>query len=228
MVVPFPVNPHTSSSKIGLVDISTENMKELRTEIKSLKPQKFSDSFSKNSYSLSRSKSIPLEVHQIGNYNISVATSLDQLLDRVDWTKFKKPSDFNERISTFRNEKLYPRKFAYFYVVASAIKNIKDDGFGIVYPQLDDDIIYIPTAHEDTESEHKFDVEIYNFTNGGQLLNNIKMLHDKLKKLKNQPVKMINNIYKQMDFDTNISYFDFIEYKDTQENFNLFIKYKKN
>ena len=34
MVVPFPVNPHTSSSKIGLVDISTDTMKELRTNIK--------------------------------------------------------------------------------------------------------------------------------------------------------------------------------------------------
>jgi hypothetical protein len=226
MVVPFPVNPHTSSSKIGLVDITTDDMKELRTNIKSLKPlpKYFSNSFSADSYSLSRSMK-PLEVHKIGNYNISVATSLDQLLERIDWTKFNKPNNFNERVNTFKNPKLYPIKYAYFYVVASAIKNIKDDGFGIVYPQLDENITYIPTAHEDTENEPDFDVEIYNLnfklTYDG--VETKKRLHKLLEKLKNQPIKMLNNVYKKMSYDSGISSYDFIEYKQKMKNFNLFL-----
>lgn len=223
MVVPFPVNPHTSSSKIGLVDISTNDMKTLRNNIKLLKPIKNSANLSR-SYSAQFSlNKAPLEVHQIGNYNISVATSLDQLLERIDWTKFKKPANFKQRVDTFRNHQLYPYKFAYFYVVASAIKNIKDDGFGIVYPELEENITYIPTAHEDIEYEHKFDVEIYNFNYKSQSYYKKDYLHNILEKLKNQPVKMINNTYKKMSFNKNISSFEFIEYTDKMKNFNLFL-----
>ncbi len=227
MVVPFPVNPHTSSSKIGLVDITTNDMKELRTNIKSLKPlpRYLTNSFGTRSYSLSDSMK-PLEVHKIGNYNISVATSLDQLLERIDWTKFNKPANFVQRVETFKNPMLYPRQYAYFYVVASAIKNIKDDGFGIVYPRLDNNITYIPTAHEDTENEPDFDVEIYNLNfkltyDGGETK---KRLHKLLEKLKNQPVKMLNNVYKKMTSDSDISGYDFKEYKQKMKNFNLFLK----
>jgi hypothetical protein len=224
MVVPFPVNPHTSASKIGLVDITTNDMKELRTDIKSLKPQPRSFGINKDrSYTLN---SIPLEVHKIGNYNISVATSLDQLLERIDWTKFQKPDNFKERIQTFRNPTLYPPQHAYFYVVASAIENIKDDGFGVVYPQLEQHITYIPTAHEDTEYEPKFDVEIYNFGYGqNNSYYDKNYLHDKLKKLINQQVKMIyaQNSIKMMNYDKNISSFNFIEEKRRMKNHNIFL-----
>jgi hypothetical protein len=226
MVVPFPVNPHTSSSKIGLVDITTNDMKELRSEIKSLKP--ISNSFGLDSMTRNLSynaKSSPLEVHKIGNYNISVATSYDQLLERIDWTKFKKPSNFEQIVNTFRNPELYPREFAYFYVVASAIDNIKNDGFGIVYPQLDNNITYLPTAHEDTEFEHKFDVEMYIFGyNNDKSFFNKDYLHKKLSKLKNQPVKMINNVYKKINFDKNISSFSFMEENNVMRNHNIFLK----
>lgn len=224
MVVPFPVNPHTSASKIGLVDITTNDMKELRTDIKLLKPISKNYSDSRNvSFQLN---SIPLEVHKIGNYNISVATSLEQLLERIDWTKFKKPDNFEQRIQTFRNPTLYPPQLAYFYVVASAIKNIKDDGFGVVYPQLDQNSTYIPTAHEDTEYEPKFDVEIYNFGYGqNNSIYDKNYLHDKLKKLINQPVKMIyaQNSIKMMNYDKNISSFNFIEEKRRMKNHNIFL-----
>lgn len=121
---------------------------------------------------------------------------------------------------------LYPRQYAYFYVVASAIKNIKDDGFGIVYPRLDNNITYIPTAHEDTENEPDFDVEIYNLNfkltyDGGETK---KRLHKLLEKLKNQPVKMLNNVYKKMSSDSDISGYGFKEYKQKMKNFNLFLK----
>ena len=48
MVVPFAVDPHTPTSQIGLVDISTDRMKELRQEIKSLKPVKLTRSLLRN------------------------------------------------------------------------------------------------------------------------------------------------------------------------------------
>lgn len=224
MVVPFPVNLHTSSSQIGLVDITTNDMKLLRNKIKSLKPQPRSiyvqNSFS-DSYSIS-----PLEVHKIGNYNISIATSYRQLLENVDWTKFTKPSNFEQRINTFKNSQLYPQNYAYFYVIASAIENIQDDGFGIVYPQLEGNITYIPTAHEDTELEHKFDVEIYNFGYDKENINHNKnYLHQILNELKNIQVKMINNVYKKMNYDTNISSFNFIEENKLMKNHNIFMQF---
>jgi len=114
---------------IGLVDITTNKMKELRSNVKSLKPTIMTNSLSYGlgKQSLSRSV-VPLQVHKIGNYNISVAISISDLLHRIDWTKFNKPQDFNQRVSTFENKNLYPPKYKYFYVVASAIENIKDDG----------------------------------------------------------------------------------------------------
>jgi hypothetical protein len=228
MVVPFPVQPHTIVSKIGLVDISTDSMKELRTSIKNLNPN-IPKTFS-NSYSLSTSfdeYSDSLEVHKIGNYNISVATTYNQLLDRIDWTKFNKPDNFEKRMQTFRNPNLYPRQFGYFYVVAEAIENIKDDGFGVVYPQLPNNIIYLPTAHEDTEEEHYFDVEMYTF--GYEKYDkdfDISYLHSRLEKLKNQPVKMLgkNPTNKLMSFDKDISSFRFLEEKKNMKNHNIFLR----
>lgn len=222
MVVPFPVNPHTPSANIGLVDISTDDMKELRSQIKSLKPVPQFTAMT-NSYSQKDAFStLPLEVHKIGNYNISVAISYDQLLERIDWTKFNKPRDFEERVKTFRNRVLYPPQYAYFFIVASAIENIKDDGFGIVYSQLDEQITYIPTAHEDTQHEHDFDVEIYNFSYN-KSTNDKQYLHKILNKLQNQPVKMLNNVYKKMSYDKNISSFQFIEEKNKMQNHNIFL-----
>ena len=112
-------------------------------------------------------------------------------------------------------------------MVLTAIENIKDDGFGVAYPQLEQDITYIPTAHEDTEYEHKFDVEIYNFGYGqNNSIYDKNYLHDKLKKLINQPVKMIyaQNSIKMMNYDKNISSFNFIEEKKMMKNHNIFLK----
>jgi hypothetical protein len=225
MVVPFPVEKGTLVSEIGLVDVSTESMKELRQSIKSLKPKKKSINESLGmSKSFSRNFSEPLEVHKIGNYNISVAKSMTDLLNRIDWSKFNKPADFEQRINTFKNPNLYPREYGYFYVVAEAIENIKDDGFGVVYPQLKK-YFYIPTAHEDTASEHNFDVEIYNFGYGTDNINKT-YYHQTLNKLKNQRVKMLNNSYKNMSYDKDISTFSFKEENGSMRNHNIW--YHKN
>ena len=53
---------------------------------------------------------------------------------------------------------------------------------------------------------------------------NNKYLHNKLNKLKNQPVKMITNVYKKMDFDKDISSFKFIEETKMMKNHNIFLK----
>mgnify|MGYP003704467175 CR=1 FL=1 len=39
-------------------------------------------------------------------------------------------------MNTFNNTTLYPDTYDYFYVVAEAVESITNDGFGIVYPQL--------------------------------------------------------------------------------------------
>lgn len=225
MVVPFAVSAHTPSSQIGLVDISTREMKQLRTNIKSLKPvleHTLSTNYSK-SFEYDSNKKI--EVHKIGNYNISVATSRLKLLNNIDWNKFTKPNDYDKRINTFLNKQLYPNKYAYFYIVAEAIENIKDDGFGIVYPKLSDNNIYIPTAHEDTSRFHDFDVELFIF---GKNLNNPlysdkKMLHNELQNLQNVNVKMLNNTYEKMNFDKDINTFYYDKIEGNIKNHNVFL-----
>jgi hypothetical protein len=224
MVVPFPMDPNTTSDMVGLVDITTNKMKDLRWNVKSLKPlpQHFTNSYGLG-FNTNLSRGV-LEVHKIGNYNMSVATSISDLLHRIDWTKFKKPQDFTQRVSTFENKNLYPAKYKYFYVVASAVENIKDDGFGIVYPRSKDNLTYVPTAHEDTEAYHDFDAEIYLFdfdkNNSDQPLDRISVA---LEPLSNQRIKMLNNTYKSMSFDKNISSFKFRSDKGNKKNHNLFL-----
>ncbi len=199
MVVPFPVEKNTDYRKIGLVDISTEPMKKLRRDINTLVRPYGSSREMTLGATLSMKNSAPLQVHKIGNYNISVALSVNQLLNRIDWTKFTKPSDFSQRMNTFNNKKLYPDKYNYFYVVAEAVENIKDDGFGIVYPQLND-YYYMPTAHEDTAQLHQFDVETYYFqhNNGKNEEYYPGVTAKTFKTLDNYPVKMLDNSYKKM------------------------------
>ena len=232
MVVPFPVEIGTDMTKIGLVDVSTESMKKLRSRIISLKPFKATYDMTLGSReTFSMNNSAPLKVHKIGNYNISVALSLDQLLTRIDWSKFNKPNDFNKRTQTFNNTSLYPSNFDYFYVVAEAIENIKDDGFGVVYPQLNN-YQYIPTAHEDTEFKPEFDVEIYNFSYKNKNKYDNSYYDDPhydnnpdysyiLNNINGQKVKMLDETYKRMLFDDNIKSFNFKEENQQMKNHNV-------
>lgn len=217
MVVPFPVEKNTtiSPSQIGLVDMTTPQMKTLISGVEKL--------FYEAALGMSRgfNEVLSLKVHKVGNYNISVALSIDDLLNRIDWNTFTKPDNFNQRMGTFNNEKLYPTNYNYFYIVAETTENIKNDGFGVVYPQLND-VQYIPTAHEDNEytNIHQFDVEIYNF-NYRKLkpqdcaYNNINVLegpymfkNDSFKhvlgNVNGQSVKMLDETSKQMHYDENI------------------------
>jgi len=170
MIVPYPIERNVENPIIGLVNASTDKMKSLRRQIINLKPIKrnFSKSLNSDSYSTTFSAR-PLEVYEVGNYKISVALGFSDLESRLDWIKFTKPADFNVRINTLVNPKLYSPEYKWFYVVAEAIKNIKDDGFGVVYPRLSSDYIYFPTAHEQrsnnsTNTDYNFDYECYGYS----------------------------------------------------------------
>ena len=139
MIVPFP---QSSDKPFGMMDINTEEMKQFRNDIFDLMPKKQSNSLGvfTNSYGTDER----IKVHKVGNYNISIATNLTKLVNGIDWSIFSKPFDFTERLATFSDRYLYPTKCS--YVVAQAEKNIKNDGFGILYPDIGVD--YFPTAHE--------------------------------------------------------------------------------
>jgi hypothetical protein len=169
MIVAYPIERDVVNPLIGLVDISTENMEKFRKNVESLKPIS-KNIFRNQSFGVETdSDNLVLDVHEIGNYLISVALNFYDLESRLDWTKFTKPSDFELRIKTLLNPKLYPPSYKWFYVVASTIKNIKDDGFGVIYPRLSADLIYFPTAHEQkennsTNSDYNFDYELYAYS----------------------------------------------------------------
>lgn len=154
MVVPIPKD---TDHQLGMVDITTPAMKGFRSDIAEL----FIDYETLGFFGNFSSHKNSLQVHRIGNYNISIASDKDQLLNRVNWQIFNRPKDFERRISVFDDPGLYP--FDCCYVVAQATENIKDDGFGIVYKNRNTD--YIPTAHELGEEDmHHYDVKCYHLS----------------------------------------------------------------
>lgn len=170
MIVAYPVEKDVENPLIGLVDISTETMKKFREDVEALNPIMMTNTLSRSKEAKFDSDSLePLKVYEVGNYKISVALGFSDLESRLDWTKFSKPDDFELRIKTLINPKLYPPTYRWFYVVASAVKNIKDDGFGVVYPRLSADLLYFPTAHEQrknnsTNSGYEFDYELFGYS----------------------------------------------------------------
>lgn len=150
MVVPYPLTP---KENIALVDVSTDKMKSFRNEVESYCNRNITKSY-KADYTSDSSK---LEIYNVGNYKISIANDLHQLLNGVNWDVFEKPDDFDERIKVFGDETIYP--FERMYIVAQTTKNIKNDGFGIIYKN--DNFSYFPTAHEFTQYGNDYDVVCY-------------------------------------------------------------------
>ena len=185
MIVPIP-NAYNVTN-FGLVDVSDNLMKVFRQELfrecDNLKPKMRSLS-TNGSYMYSSNSTSLKRVHDIGNYKILIANNLEELKKNINWAEFKIPSDFDSRFATLSNSEIYGSE-QYAYVVAQAQKSVKDDGFGVVYPDSGYD--YFPTAHEsplvnsnvvsfgdmgnyssfiDTTPEIgvDYDVKIYNFT----------------------------------------------------------------
>lgn len=246
MIVAYPIEKDVQNPLIGLVDISTDLMKKFRKEVQEFKPisrSKSLNAYMSNSFSLSDS----LEVYEVGNYLISVALGFSNLQSRLDWTKFTKPVDFELRIKTLTNPKLYPLTYKWFYVVASAVKNIKDDGFGIIYPRLSADLLYFPTAHEQrqnnsTNTDYIFDYELYGYSlreksdahitlttnevktdNLRDLYYNNKAITKPLERLKNLQFIDLNKNQLKLNPDFNVRYLSILTKNGKEDNHNWFL-----
>lgn len=164
MIVPIP-NPN-KDKLFALVSTSDPQLKSFRHQVHSLGESLMAKYMSMGMYKKSRSYSMnsfddadTIEVVRVGNYDISIAPTFEDL-DRINWNHFDLPADFERRRATLRDQTLYPMPMA--YVVAKAVQSIKDDGFGVIYP--DPGYIYFPTAHEDNGGFHKYDVLCYDFS----------------------------------------------------------------
>jgi hypothetical protein len=188
-----------------------------------------------------------LEVYKVGNYLISVALGFSDLQSRLDWTKFTKPDDFELRIKTLLNPKLYPPTYKWFYVVASTVENIKDDGFGVVYPRLSADLLYFPTAHEQRinnsiNTDYIFDYELYGYSirekpgaqitlttnevkidNPHNLYYNNKAITKPLEILNNLQLIDLNQNKFKLNPDPNVSYLSMIMKNSKDNNHNWFL-----
>ena len=163
--VPFPVDKN-NKNRIAMLDITKFNVKSFINNTKDLKPQMKNMyrtfSYDCDSFSLSAK---PLKVHDVGNYKISIAHSIQDVINRVDWNVFHKPPNFNVRVNTLSNKQLYPDNYDWIYVVAMATTDIEDDGFGILYPS--DKIDYFPIAHEfkdDYINKVDYDVDLFYYS----------------------------------------------------------------
>lgn len=147
MVIPYMVgfNSIHNDQPIGMIDMTNINVKEL---IGYIDRRAFERAVAERS---GPSNNMPLQVFNIGNYNISIARSIDDVINKVNWNKFTKPADFNDRINTLNNESLYPRKFIWIYIIAQSIVDIDNDGFGFIIPSYGID--YFPTAHEEIQND---------------------------------------------------------------------------
>ena len=131
MIVPFPLNPEAYAS----------------VRLTQLEPFKCLVDVLNASVPRDRSAPRTLLVHQIGNYNITVAPDLESLRERVNWAKFSQPEDFSRRMASLEDKGLLP--FACGFVIAEALGHgVENDGFGLLYPTPANGDVFFPTAHE--------------------------------------------------------------------------------
>lgn len=160
--------PNVRGGNVGLIDLSTSELKQFRTKVKEMGESvipftptlgSFGDSMSEG---ISQNAISRLAVHKVGNYDITIAPTLEALEEQVDWSHFSLPYDFESRKRTLSDKTLFP--FDCSYVVAKARVSVKDDGFGIVF--RDPGFTYFPTCHEGaSNSVKKYDVRCYEFGN---------------------------------------------------------------
>ena len=172
MIVVVPSDP---GMDVGFIDISNPSVKELCSTLvsegeklidyDSLKKSKSRSLAFDGALSYNSTNSVAM-VHQIGNYEISAVYRPEDLYRKIDWSRFSKPADLDQRIQTIMNKKLFPfindAGEGGAIIICKAINEIKDDGFGIIYRAT---LLkkYYPTCHEDsseTES-YNYDVKLY-------------------------------------------------------------------
>lgn len=174
MIVVVPSDP---DADIGLVDIQTQNIKQLceHLETSSKKITKYDNynrSMRSNSVTLSSTNfmyddMIKAKIHNIGNYEISVVNSVDEIKTKIDWTHFTMPDNLDHRINTINNKNLFPFvgtvEGNYRVIICKATENNEDDGFGIVYKAY---FLtkYFPVCHEsqpNSERNRRFDFKLF-------------------------------------------------------------------
>jgi hypothetical protein len=215
MIVPIP--NIFSCDDFGLLDISTNEMKKFRNQlIDYCMIDNDADFDSDNDGPMIKGAN-RIKVHKIGNYTISIAPDLDSLETMIDWDKFNKPIDFVHRKKTLYDANLYPFKCA--YVIAQAHHLIKNDGFGVIYP--DPGFVYFPTAHENTKTIHTYDVMCYNcFDSIYDPRAKIKLIDRNITSYNKNESAQINDIFSHLEHSVTMSK------NGSMNRFELNIKYK--
>ena len=150
MIVPFPND--SKASVFGLVDVTT--MKAFREEVVTAFPR--SQRYT-NTLGLYGDGPDFVPVHEIGNYKISVVPDLAGLNTSINWSRFSVPNDIGTRLGVLQDRHMVPLHSG--FVVAEAVRSVKDDGFGVVFPGHH---AMFPTCHEGSSSAvHDFDVVCY-------------------------------------------------------------------
>ncbi len=150
VVIPIPV-PHNYNYELGFIDMSTTKTIQFLNNLTKFKKDTQNDP--------------TLDVYDTGIYKISIASSKYDLINKINWNIFIKPTDFENRIKTLDNVKLFYADYKWIYIVLTSDIDISNDGFGIVYKSSDVD--YFPICREDkvnNTNNVNYNAEIYHFS----------------------------------------------------------------
>ena len=156
MIVPFP-NP-SGSTRFGLVDArsTTGFRKKVNKAMQPLFMKK--QGYSARSMNLGAATDAMAPGHEVGNYRCTIAPNLDALFTSINWARFTVPSDLDARLSVLRDTSVVPPHCG--FVIAEAMRSVKEDGFGVVFPGNHS---FFPTCHEGTSATHTYDTQCYGF-----------------------------------------------------------------
>lgn len=160
MVIPYAL-PKNNKYPIALIDIADKRIKrfvEKTINTNSINPQ--------NTYIINET------VNSL--YTISLANSIEDIEESIDWNQYTKPPDYNYRLQTFLDSKLYKHeKYDYIYVVMKTMTTVINSGFCIIHPAIYDNVITelnisnkpideddSDIDDEDTNKEQKYNSEI--------------------------------------------------------------------
>ena len=154
MIVPFPNDVGTQH--VGLVNAGeTKTFRD--SVVRAFPDMRLTSNARLQSYGVKSTDDFAA-VHAIGNYNCSVVGSFEELMSRVDWSKFSRPVDFEARVSVFADAYLNLTQCG--FVIAEAFQSVENDGFGVVYPGSR---VLFPTCHEGGRPMHVYDACCYAF-----------------------------------------------------------------
>lgn len=224
IVIPIPI-PKRSELEFGIIDMNTNKIHTVFDTLNNFKPS-------------SETKFNTFNTYDNNFYKMSVFRSKEELLTRIDWNVFNKPYDFDLRVNTLFDTKLYYPEYDWLYIVLIAETNILNNGFGIVYKSLDVD--YFPIAREIRESTIinrgvNYNLELYHFSNTDGSKSEVGPLSSKayttlvtnndmkiLNYLSEIPIRFEKNIVKRLTID-NVKHCNYYNIKGKGQNKNLYL-----